>query len=293
MFDATKLLGELMANRAAPSAENRLNSVVSQGAADGGPFGSLGSLLGGLGGGGGGGGAGAPGGGLGGLLGQLVGGMQQAASTARTEVSSNNPAAVGGLGALAGAVLGGGRGALGGGLMAVLGSLAVSALQNAASQTGGQGGLPNSALGSNAAQNAAAPAGSPSYVPAAPSLPASPEAAQANARLLLQAMISAAKADGQIDGAEMNKIMGKLREAGSEPEAQQFVLQEMGKPLDLAGLAAAVPSPEMAVQVYAASLLAVEVDTPAERGYFAMLGQQLGLAPEVVEQIHRAMGVTV
>lgn len=272
MFDATKLLGDLMASRAAPSASGRLDSVTSQQVATGGPLASLGSLLG-----GGGGTTGAGAGGLGGLLGQLMGGVTQAAGTARTEVEANNPVAVGGLGALAGAILGGGKGAVGGGLMAVLGSLAVSALQKAAVPAAG----------------AASPA---TYAPPAAAtvttaLPTSHDEAQANARLLLKAMISAAKADGHIDSQEMEKIMGQLQKNGSEPEAQQFVLQEMNKPVDIAGLAAEATTPQLAVQVYAASLLAVEVDTPAEQQYFASLAQALRLPPAVIGQINHAMGL--
>ena len=257
MFDATKLLGEFMQNRAAPSATGRLDTVANQSAGGGG---SLGSMLSGLGGGG---------GGLSGLLSQLTSSAQSAAGTARTEVAANNPMAIGGLGALAGALLGGGRGAVGGGLMAVLGSLVVSALQGS---------------GQTAAQPAAT-----AMPPAA--LPATQDEVQDNARLLLRAMISAAKADGQIDSREMDKIMGRLREGGSDPEAQQFVLQEMSKPADVAGLAAEARSPQLAVQVYAVSLLAIEVDTPAERQYMGALAQALHLQPATVAQVHQAMGV--
>ena len=59
----------------------------------------------------------------------------------------------------------------------------------------------------------------------------------ARAELLLRAMINAAKADGQIDGTEMNNILGKLDEAGEGQDAKDFVLAEMRRPLDLDGLA--------------------------------------------------------
>ncbi len=67
--------------------------------------------------------------GLGGMLGGLAETAKRAANSPRQEVERNNPAAIGGMGALAGALLGGGRGAVDGGLLAVLGSLAYSALQ--------------------------------------------------------------------------------------------------------------------------------------------------------------------
>ena len=67
-----------------------------------------------------------------------------------------------------------------------------------------------------------------------------------------------AKADGAIDGGEMSRIMGKLHESGTDSEARDFVMGELQKPLDLDALVRAVKSPEVAVQVYGASLLAIE-----------------------------------
>ena len=65
----------------------------------------------------------------------------------------------------------------------------------------------------------------------------------ARAELLLRAMINAAKADGQIDGTEMNNILGKLDEAGAGQETKDFVLAEMRRPLDLDWLVAAPAHP--------------------------------------------------
>ena len=65
----------------------------------------------------------------------------------------------------------------------------------------------------------------------------------ASAELLLRAMINAAKADGQIDGTEMNNILSKLDEAGAGQEAKDFVLAEMRRPLDLDSLVAGVRTP--------------------------------------------------
>ena len=62
----------------------------------------------------------------------------------------------------------------------------------------------------------------------------------ASAELLLRAMINAAKADGQIDGTEMNNILSKLDEAGAGQETKDFVLAEMRRPLDLDWLVAGV-----------------------------------------------------
>jgi uncharacterized membrane protein YebE (DUF533 family) len=66
----------------------------------------------------------------------------------------------------------------------------------------------------------------------------------------------------------------------------------MAKPLDTqALLAAAKGQPALAAQVYAASLLAIEVDTPAEKKYLDRLALGLGLKPEVTQRIKEMVGL--
>ncbi|WP_295426317.1 DUF533 domain-containing protein [uncultured Thiodictyon sp.] len=62
---------------------------------------------------------------------------------------------------------------------------------------------------------------------------------------------------------------------------------------DLDAFAAAIPNQEVAAQVYAASLLAIEVDTPQERAYLADLAQKTGLTATVVQNIRQTLGVKV
>ena len=50
---------------------------------------------------------------------------------------------------------------------------------------------------------------------------------------------------------------------------------------------ASATSPEIAAEIYVASLLAVDVDTVAEKSYLAMLAARLNLAPELVAEMHR------
>jgi uncharacterized membrane protein YebE (DUF533 family) len=188
--------------------------------------------------------------------------------------------AIGGLGALAGAVLGGGSmsGALKGGGMALLGTLAVSALRNW-----------------NKAE--AAPASAEDFLREAPvgvrppANPAEEKELEDTALLVLKGMINAAKADGKIDGAEMQRIVGKLKKDGISEEERAFLEAELNKPLDLEGLVRQVKSPEVAVQVYAASLLAIEVDTAAEKDYMRRLAQGLGLNQQTVDNVHELLGV--
>ncbi len=110
--------------------------------------------------------------------------------------------------------------------------------------------------------------------------------------MVLKDMINAAKADGQIDNAEIERIVGKLEAAGAGSDARDFVISEMNKPMDLGGVvAAARHNSTPAAQVYAASLLAIEVDTPAERQYMQQLAGGLELPSEVVANLGKTVGL--
>jgi uncharacterized membrane protein YebE (DUF533 family) len=215
-------------------------------------------------------GAGKPGG-----LGGQVGGLADHAKDflRKDQVGGMTGAQVGGIGALAGALLGGGvGGAARGGALAVLGTLALTALKNAQArqQAGG------------AAPDADAITLDPSEVAAA----VGPEVE----RLLVRAMIQAAKADGQIDQAEMQKIIGKIGEDGVTTEEKAYVMSQLAAPVDVAALAAEVRGPAQAAEVYGASLLAIDVDTEAERAYLRELAAALGLDPATVAQLHQLTG---
>ena len=79
--------------------------------------------------------------------------------------------------------------------------------------------------------------------------------------------------------------MGRLAEAGETDDARQMVLQAMSQPVDIAGLAAEARDPQEAAEVYAASLMAITVDSQAERDYLARLAAALRLPPEAVAHI--------
>jgi uncharacterized membrane protein YebE (DUF533 family) len=267
-MNISDLLGAVMQSGMAPSSQQRLQNAFGSGG--GNTLESLGSMLGG-GQSGGLGGAlssmlGGGGGGLGGMLGDVL-------NQAGQKVGGNQNLALGGLGALAGALLGGGGkslgGALGGGLMALLGAMAFQALK------GSGGRAPQVPLGLMEPQTVA-----------------DRQELEQHAELVLQAMINAAKADGQIDPSEIRRIGGKLQEVGVDAETQQYVMAEMQKPMETAKLIAAVKGrPELAAEIYGASLLAIEVDTSAETKYLDQLASGLGLRPEVAERIKEMVGL--
>jgi uncharacterized membrane protein YebE (DUF533 family) len=233
-----------------------------------------------------------------GSLQQMLGGGQGAAAAGSTQDSPlagfaeaakrflSQPQAagmsggqLGGLGALAGAVLGGGAGgAARGGAMALLGTLALSALRNA------QGG---SAAGQPAG---AQPAGATPAAGQPDATEVQAVASEEGERLVLRAMIAAAKADGRIDEGEMNRIMGHLSSDDVSEAERRFVIEEVRKPLDVADLAASVRTQAQAAEVYAASLLAVDVDSEAERRHLRELAAALRLDAGTVAYLHRTTG---
>jgi uncharacterized membrane protein YebE (DUF533 family) len=111
------------------------------------------------------------------------------------------------------------------------------------------------------------------------------------ARLLLRAMIAAARADGRLDGEEHQRIVGRIQGLPLEAGERAALLAEIEKPVSLDELTGSVAGPGQAAEVYAASLLAIEVDTPAERAYLGLLAARLGLADELVASLHGAAGV--
>jgi uncharacterized membrane protein YebE (DUF533 family) len=110
------------------------------------------------------------------------------------------------------------------------------------------------------------------------------------ADLMIRAMIEAAKSDGKIDPEERRRILTCLKDAGATGPDRAALLAAMTGPPDLDGLVARVTNPELAVEVYAASLLAIRDDQPSEQHYLARLGKRLKLAPETIAEMHARFG---
>jgi uncharacterized membrane protein YebE (DUF533 family) len=106
--------------------------------------------------------------------------------------------------------------------------------------------------------------------------------------LLLSAMIAAAKADGYIDAGEEKEILGRLESLDLDPEERQFVRREMQKPQTIDELVAGATTPEAALQIYTASVLAIDPDHPAEQAYLARLAIRLGLPAALTAEVRRA-----
>ncbi len=105
--------------------------------------------------------------------------------------------------------------------------------------------------------------------------------------VLVRAMIAAARADGRLDAQESQAIFQKIETLGLDSESQSLLVQEMGHPVDVDAIVNSASNPEIAAEIYIASLLAVEVDNAAEKSYLGMLAARLQLPPDLVVELER------
>ncbi len=217
------------------------------------------------------------GGGLGGLLGGAggAGGLGSLLGGAQGQQGQQG----GGLGGL----LGGAGGA--GGLGSLLGGAT-----GGAGAGGGLGGLLESLGGAGAAGGAAGGLGGllNGALTGQPEAQAPTQQQEETAKILIQAMVNAAKSDGQIDEAEQQKIVSNLGDEVSESE-RAFVLNEMQAPLDVPGFIASVPQ-GAEQQVYLMSLMAIDLDSQAEAQYLDQLREGFGMSKEASNAIHAQLG---
>ncbi|MFJ4153726.1 tellurite resistance TerB family protein [Pseudomonas sp. NPDC089752] len=195
-------------------------------------------------------------GGLGGLLGGLLGG-------------GSSTAGGGGLGGLLGGLLGGAGGGNAGGYSqgrstggtnyAALASLGMMAFQAYQSWQRSQAAAPQQAV--RTVDQLSGPE------------------ADDHSHAILRALIAAAKADGRIDQQEEQLIYAEIKRQTSDPQLQQWLDEEVSKPLDAAEVAQSARDPAMAAEMYLASVMLVDDQQDAERAYLDELAGALQLDP--------------
>jgi len=206
-------------------------------------------------------------------------------------------ASAGGLGGLLGGAAKAGQGANVGALLkgAGGGALAAGALglllgNKSARKMGGKaltyGGL--AALGVVAykaynnwqAQQASAPQAEPQTLDRLPA----PQV-ELHSQAILKALVGAAKADGHVDARERQLIEGELAKLTPDQDVQRWLQAELNKPLDPADIARAASTPEMAAEMYLASVLMVDEEHFMERAYLEELARQLKLDPALKAEL--------
>jgi uncharacterized membrane protein YebE (DUF533 family) len=114
-----------------------------------------------------------------------------------------------------------------------------------------------------------------------------PAASNQHGLTLVRAMIAAARADGQMDMQESQVIFEKIESLGLDEENRALLIDEMNHPVNMDSIIQSATSPELAAEIYTASLLAVDVDTAAEKGYLNMLAARLKLPASLVAEIEQ------
>lgn len=223
------------------------------------------------------------------LLDQFLGGGQSQSGAQRGGGLNDMLGQFNGLGGLGGGAVAGGLAAL------LLGSKQGRKLTGNVLQYGGMavvGALAYRAYQNYQANRASSPAAPTQFLPPpsdTPFAPAAPADQQTLARSLLRAMIAAAKADGHVDNKEQAAIFSEMEKMPLNPDDRNFVLDELRKPLDIEAVARGGRTPEEAASIYTASLLAIDVDNAAERGYLAMLAARLNLDDALVKHLHNTV----
>jgi uncharacterized membrane protein YebE (DUF533 family) len=210
---------------------------------------------------------------------------------------TQNKASNGGLGGLLGG--GGGSGALGsllsgagGGALAAgaMGLLIGSKKVRKVAIYGGLatlGVIAYKAYGNWQAQQGTAPKQEPQTVDRVPAAQV-----EQHSQAILKALVAAAKADGHVDERERALIEGEFTKLDNDRELQHWLHAELNKPLDPTDVARAASTPEMAAEMYIASVMLVDEENFMEKSYLDELARQLKLEPglkaELEKQVRQA-----
>jgi uncharacterized membrane protein YebE (DUF533 family) len=102
---------------------------------------------------------------------------------------------------------------------------------------------------------------------------------------LMKAMIAAAKADGHIDEVEQKRIFDAIEQMALSSEIKGLVFDLLRQPIYVEELAHGAQNMEQKSEVYLASCLAIDLDSPSEYTYLAKLASALSLPLDLAEQI--------
>lgn len=221
------------------------------------------------------------------LLEQLL----RAGQGSQTQQGSGGLSSQDGLGGLLGGLLGGASSAGGGnGLGGLLGGLLGGSSAGGAAQGRPAGGINYATLASlgmmafQAYQSwQRSQAAAPQQAVRTVDQLSGPEA-EDHSHAILRALIAAAKADGRIDPQEEQLIYAEIKRQTSDPQLQQWLDEEVGKPLDAAEVAKSARDPAMAAEMYLASVMLVDDQQDAERAYLDELASALQIDPTL--QVH-------
>ena len=221
------------------------------------------------------------------LLQNKTGGQQSASGSDKGALGG----LLGGSGGLGSLLSGAGGGALAAGAMGLLlGNKGARKMGGKALTYGGLaalGVLAYKAYGNWQANQGTAPPTEPQTLDRLP-----PAQVEQHSQAILKVLVAAAKADGHVDERERELIEGEFTKLDNDPALKQWLHAELNKPLDPADVARAATTPEMAAEMYIASVMVVDDEHFMERAYLDELAKQLkldpGLKAELEAQVKQA-----
>lgn len=115
---------------------------------------------------------------------------------------------------------------------------------------------------------------SPSDMAAIEDAPAADELAT----LLIQTMVAAAHADGQLDHDEEEQILKTLQEQGLDAEEKRFIITQLHAPKSIVELTVNVEDPTVAHTMYSLACSTIVVDTEEERQWLDQFAAALSIS---------------
>lgn len=105
--------------------------------------------------------------------------------------------------------------------------------------------------------------------------------------ILVKAMIAASRADGQMDVEESQAIFKQIRSFELTEKDESLLMHQISKKVDMDELVNAATTTELASEIYAVSVIAINDINEAERNYLTMLSTRLRLPKELSSAIER------
>lgn len=115
--------------------------------------------------------------------------------------------------------------------------------------------------------------------------PSSPQEEQDHARAIIRAMVGAAKADGHVDADEQERLFGAIDTLDLDNDDKAFLMDELRGHADAAAVAREARTPELAAEIYVASLLVIDEVDPQERRYLDDLAGAMRMEPGLARRL--------
>ncbi len=106
---------------------------------------------------------------------------------------------------------------------------------------------------------------------------------------IVKTMVAAAMADGHLDGGEYQRIIDKAAELGLDADEQRIIFDEIKQPMSIDLIVAQTQSPVVGVEVYTASVLAIDESRPESELYLRELASKLNIPEPLVQSVHQQL----